>query len=466
VDNDWTGARVGLYTRLSQDRGATTSIERQDAEAREYVEGIGAAVVGTWSDPEASAYSERVHRPGFDALLAAATAGEIDAVCVWALDRLTRQPAQMERVIGLMRRSGLRLLSVKDGRIDLEAGALVPRFLTWRAEAESERISQRVKSANRKAAREGRAHSGGPRPWGHERGCRELREDEAALIREAAGRVIAGESMYGISMSWRERGVQTPTGTAWTGGNLCKMLAKPRIAGYRERDGELYRSDPTDGGIAPILDDATWRRLRAIIGDPSRRRPEVRTTRHLLSGVLWCGGCGHRMVCGMSHGRRVYKCQPANHPGACGLVSIAADSAEQVVAGAWIEAFNGPDSIAAVASRNGHHEAGEVELSELRERLASATRAHFVEGVLPRDGYMDAKRELEGRIADIERGQRRDDDAAQTAGLIGRSAAVWDAASLSERRALLRLVVAEVRIERRGKTGRFDPSRVAITWRA
>jgi hypothetical protein len=79
---------------------------------------------------------------------------------------------------------------------------------------------------------------------------------------------------------------------------------------------------------------------------------------------------------------------------------------------------------------------------------------------------MDAKRELEGRIADIERGQRRDDDAAQTAGLIGRSAAVWDAASLSERRALLRLVVAEVRIERRGKTGRFDPSRVAITWRA
>jgi hypothetical protein len=86
--------------------------------------------------------------------------------------------------------------------------------------------------------------------------------------------------------------------------------------------------------------------------------------------------------------------------------------------------------------------------------------------VLDRAGFMDVKRELEGRIADVERELRRDDQAAHVAGLIGRSAAVWDAASLSERRALLRLVVDEVRVAPRGKTGRFDPARVAIDWRA
>src|SRR3954466_1515313 len=104
--DDWTGLRVGLYTRLSQDRdGTATSVERQDAEAREYAEGRGALVVGTWSDPDASAYNESVRRPGFDSLLDAARAGEIDGVAVWALDRLTRQPAQIEQVIGLMRKS-------------------------------------------------------------------------------------------------------------------------------------------------------------------------------------------------------------------------------------------------------------------------------------------------------------------------------------------------------------------------
>ena len=89
----------------------------------------GGVVVGTWSDPDASAYDEHVHRPGFDDVLAAAERGEIDVVVCWAVDRLTRQPSQMEAVIKLMRKSGLRLVTVKEGELDLSAGALVPRFL-------------------------------------------------------------------------------------------------------------------------------------------------------------------------------------------------------------------------------------------------------------------------------------------------------------------------------------------------
>jgi hypothetical protein len=162
----------------------------------------------------------------------------------------------------------------------------------------------------------------------------------------------------------------------------------------------------------------------------------------------------------------VYKCQPANFAGACGAVSSAAEPLEQVVAGAWIEAFDGPESLAAVATMNGERTAVEHELHELRDRLTAATRAHFVESVLPRAGYMDAKAELDARIADAERELRRDDQAAQVAELVGRSEAVWDAATLSERRGLLRLIVAEVRVAPSGKTGRFDPARVAIDWRA
>jgi hypothetical protein len=288
---------------------------------------------------------------------------------------------------------------------------------------------------------------------------------EAALIREAAQRLIAGESLYGIAQDWRRRDVQRANGGRFTGSDLRSMLHKPRLAGYRERDGELHRAD--DGsGIQPILDDQTWRAVRAVLDDPSRKRPEVRTSRHLLSGLIRCGECGGRMVSGTNHGARVYVCQPANFGGrdsGCGKLSVAADPVEQVVTGAWIAAFDGPEARAAVA--NGHGADVDAQLGELRDRLKAAVAAHFVEGAITRPQFMDAKRDLEARISGLERQLRRDTESDRRAALVGRSEAVWDAATLGERRALLALVVDQVRIDRRGRTGRFDPERVGITWR-
>lgn len=370
----------------------------------------------------------------------------------------------MEQVISLMRKTGLRLLSVKDGKVDLGAGALIPRFLTWRAEAESMRISQRVKSANRKLAREGKAHPGGMRPFGHERGCHALRQEEAAVIREAAERLIAGESLYAISMDWRARGIKTATGKEWTGANLRKTLSKPRLAGYRERDGELFRGE---GGIVRILDDSVWEQVKTILADPARTRPEVRVARHLLTNLVCCGRCGQRMVAGTDRGRRVYICQPSSHPGACGRMSCSAERAEEAIAEIWIAAFDSPDAVDSVSERVRAAAEAQDRLRDLRDRLAALTTAHFVEGVIDRPQYMDAKRELEARIADIEGEERRRERTKRIAALQGNSQAVWERASLSERRALLALVVARIAILPRGKqVARFDPTRMAIEWRA
>jgi site-specific DNA recombinase len=475
---DFNGVRFGLYTRLSQDRSngeghAPTSITRQDEEARELVADRGGVVVGTWSDPDASAYDERVHRPGFDDLLAAAGREEVDAVVCWAADRLTRQPAQMEQVIRLMRKSGLRLVTVKEGELDLSAGALVPRFLTWRAEAESERISQRVRSANRKLARSGQPHAGGKAPYGHRR---ERAADgqarlsavpaEADVIREAAQRLVDGESLRAVAADLNTRGVATAQGGQWTGTYLRKLLLQPRLAGYRERDGEFYSAEDKGGGIEPILTDAEWKRATAILGDPSRKRADVRTARHLLTGLLRCGSCGSRMVTGYQHGRRVYICQKQNMPDACGLVSASALPLEEVVSGAWVEAFDGPELLPVIALEAGDHRNLCDEIGVLRERLGAASQAHFVEGVLSRPEYSAIRRELEARIADMERQLRRDAESEQIAQLVGVAEGTWQAASTEQRRALLRLIVDQVTVASRSSgVGRFDPSRVSVTLR-
>ena len=137
-DHDWSSEQIGLYTRLSQDRVGATSIQRQDDEAQEVIDLKHGVVRDTYSDPDASAWKEQVHRPEFDRLLADAAAGDITLVVVWACDRLTRQAEQMEQVLKLMRKHGLKLYSVKEGEIDLSNGAIMAKLIGWKSEMESE----------------------------------------------------------------------------------------------------------------------------------------------------------------------------------------------------------------------------------------------------------------------------------------------------------------------------------------
>ena len=54
----------------------------------------------------------------------------------------------------------------------------------------------------------GAPHGGGTRPFGFEDDRVTIRESEAVLIREAATRVLTGETLYAIRKDWIERGVR------------------------------------------------------------------------------------------------------------------------------------------------------------------------------------------------------------------------------------------------------------------
>src|SRR6266702_7643673 len=83
------------------------------------------------------------------------------------------------------------------------AGALARR--------ESEHKAERLMLWNDQRVKDGMPHAGGTRPFGFQRNGTDHDPTEAELVREAAERVLGGESMGAIVHDWHDRKITTPT---------------------------------------------------------------------------------------------------------------------------------------------------------------------------------------------------------------------------------------------------------------
>jgi site-specific DNA recombinase len=137
-----------------------------------------------------------------------------------------------------------------------------------------------------------------------------------------AARVLSGQSLNGVATEWRQRGIRTPSGNFWSPQNLRQMLLSPSIAGYRTHHGNLI-----EGTWKPIIPREQWELLKALLEDPARSNGRRgHPAGYLLTGLVVCGVCGHRMVIDYNRrggGRRVrsYKCKHRPAYGGCGRVS-------------------------------------------------------------------------------------------------------------------------------------------------
>ena len=93
--------RAAIYCRISQDRGgAGLGVARREEDCRALCARLSWDVVAVYPDNDVSAYSG-APRPKWQELLADIQRGEVDAIAVWHVDRLTRSPRELEDVIDL-----------------------------------------------------------------------------------------------------------------------------------------------------------------------------------------------------------------------------------------------------------------------------------------------------------------------------------------------------------------------------
>ena len=322
--------RVSIYARQSLDRtGEGAGVSRQLAACRDLCRERGWDVEAEFVDNDRSATSGKA-RPQFDRLLESAPSG----IVVWNIDRLVRLTRDLERVIDL----GVNVYAVKAGHLDLSnpAGRAVARTVTAWATYEGEQKAERQIASNRQRAAAG-SSGWSRRPFGFRRegGVASIDPDEAAEIKDAAGRVLQGETLTAICDDLNERNVSTSTGKAWTVTTLRRVLLNPRVAGRVTYKGE-------DMGVqAPeILTPDVADRLRAKLTDPRRKTAPSTQVRHFLSGLVRCGRCDVPMFATNTATRRsgkysVYRCK------SCARVRRR-DYVDEVVEGVLIRASKPP----------------------------------------------------------------------------------------------------------------------------
>ncbi len=119
------------------------------------------------------------------------------------------------------------------GNIDLttDAGISAARSLVNQRNQESRNKPRLVADGQRHAAMKGRNHGGPVRPFGWREDRVRVSKREAAHIRAAVPRIVAGVSCVTLAQEWNTRGVPTVTGAQWRASTVRKVFLNPRLAG-------------------------------------------------------------------------------------------------------------------------------------------------------------------------------------------------------------------------------------------
>jgi site-specific DNA recombinase len=468
--------RLGGYVRISvydKDTEHTEEVAdspaRQEQAIRHLADGRGDQLVKVYRDLDISAYRDVV-RPAFEELLEDLEAGLLDGVVCWKLDRLFRRFDDLQRVWKLVRERGIALLSVHDS-IDTStaAGVFTLRMMVGIAEMESANTSLRTRAAKEEAARGGKAHTGGPRPFGYTDHTRQhLHPTEAPAIRAAVDQLLVGETLGSVVKAVNEQGIRTPRGKTWRTGPFADMLASPGIAGIRIHKGAEYPGD-----WPAIVSRDEHERLVALRKDPARLwLHQGQPRKHLLAGLLYCGrdGCGMKLVTKPLRGVPRYKCPPAPYGRGCGKLSISGPQVERVVLERVWEALDSGELAEALAADQATAGLGR-QLEADEEQLRWLGREMGADP-LKRPAFLEAIGEVEKRIrgtrARLARQHKHAVLAALPAG-VDQVKQAWDGWDLERRRALLDVLIVKITVMPAplgSKQGRaFDRSRVRITWR-
>lgn len=351
------------YLRLTVDRhGRKIGYDVQKRAIEAGATALGETIGEWYQDKDLTAADIDVIRPDFERMLSDVQGGLWGGIAVWRLDRLVRLTREFERVNAITEDRGAFILSIdplmstKD-----QMGKFVMRILVMLAEMEIDTMKARARGHQAEKARTGKYKGGGSRPFGFEGAIKDEdgrvlnpgrvgiahNETEAALIREAAERLLDGESYAEILRDWGTRNPPV-TGTQGQGLRttaLRQMMLSPRIAGLRE----YTESDPVTGqgrtayakaeweGIISVDD---WRSITALTKTRGRGRPAAYL---LTGGLIVCGRCGQRMIGGVFYYTgaskdnppvNVYRCETGVHAqqrGSCGKVSIQAKPVDALV---------------------------------------------------------------------------------------------------------------------------------------
>lgn len=469
--NTSMGERVALYARISQDpSGKAVGVADQLEHARTFASARGYEVVAEHSDNDLSAFRGR-DRPAYQQVLALARSRSIDRVVVYHLTRMTRNRRERAEFIDAFHACKVNVSEAQGGDYDLSTAAgrtwvdIQGALATWESEIKSERV---VASAARRA-RAGRPSGALGYGWTkHGVGASATWTEhphEGQVVREIVDRLLAGESLRGVTEDLNRRGEPAPKGGAWGKTSVKKIATREANAGVRVHHRGRPDEERFDGCWPPIVDPAKHEKVCALLTrQPATARPGAR--KHLLSwGIGECGVCGAKLRAVTKRGRYgrplpLYVCD-------VGCVGRSEPAVDDLTGRVVIGRLAMPDALDWLLGDDAEARRWADRADELGRRLGEVADAYA-------DGAVTAEqlRRITARLQpDLAEAQRRraaavvSMDVEALLPLAGPEAAQrWGAMGVAARRAVLDALGVRVVIDRTRPGPGFDPESVRIVW--
>lgn len=408
----------------------------------------------------------RVLRPGFQRLLARVKSGQSHGVYTLDLDRLARDPRDLEDMIDVWQATGAQGRSLSGSLTFTNGGTdgeiTMARLLVTMAWKSSRDTARRVALARQRKAELGQ-FGGGQRRYGFEPDGITRRERECKVIAQCATKALAGIPLGSLAVQLNDRGIPTATGKSkWTDRVLRDVLLRPRNAGYWVHRGEIMGR----GSWRPIIDESVWLALVELLTDESRVSQPGPKHQYLGSALYQCN-CGAPVTTRM-RSYRVYACSD-QRTGSQHVKRSQAD-VDTLVEDVVLSRLARSDAakLLRVPARKG------VDVAALRERVHTLRTAQdelaaaFGAGEMTRSEWRKA-RERNAVLLDATTSKLRDQAGeSPLSPLIGVAdpRAVWRRLPIAERRAVVAaLVTVTIRPLRPGAcTRNFDPASVEIVF--
>lgn len=445
-----TATRAAIYLRISLDHtGEGLAVERQREDCEKIATARGWNVSQVYQD-SVSASKRTVNRPGYNSMVSDYEDGKFEAIICYDLDRLTRQPRQLEDWIDQAEHKGLKLVTA-NGEADLttDGGRMYARIKAAVARSEVERKGARQARALQQRSELGKPPLGvrltGYQPDGA------VIVDEATSVREIFRLFTAGESLKAISRELNERGLTSRRGP-FTPSTVRTILTNPRYAGRA-----VYRGKETGqlGNWEALVSAEVFDLTQVKLSDPSRIKNREGTERkHLGSGLYYCDICAGRI---RANGKR-YWCKEGGH------VTRTAAAIDEFVLRFVAWRVSQPDVMEFLAPS---HDAELAELREqeqnLRDRLVKVD-SDYDAGLIDGLRFKSATDRVKDGLAGVAEARARLTGNSVLGEIVTASdpAVTFLSAPLGVRRTVIdTLCVVTLKRQPQGRKG-FDPRSVAI----
>ena len=284
-----------IYARYSSDSQREESIEGQLRECTEYAERNGITILRSYIDRALSART--ADRPEFQNMIKDSEQKLFDVVLIWKLDRFSRDRYDSAHYKRILKKNGVKVVSVKENISDGPEGIILESMLEGYAEYYSAELSEKIQRGQKENALKCK-NNGGNTPLGYVVGADGVLAVDpltAPLVTEIFTRYDSGESISEITASLNGRGLKTKKGKAFKIGGVSLILKNRKYIGEYQ-----YGSVIIPKGIPAIIDDDLFDRVQRRMAFNKKAPAKAKATEeYLLTTKLFCGTC-ERLMAGES----------------------------------------------------------------------------------------------------------------------------------------------------------------------